>query len=261
MTDAHARESGDGVREDASSRTPSPLSHTSTTENSLAESADEANAHDRALAAWEIASVTLSVLIAEWVVLALADDSGARLINTAVGLLAFAFMLLSKRARGETARDLGFRLDNFTRALRLLALPTLAMTALLLVAGALAGSINFSRWRGGWAFVGVPTFGLAWGLVQQYALQAFLNRRAQIVWGKGARSVLLVSAVFALAHLPNPALTAVTFAGGLVWSAVYQRAPNLPALAVSHALMTWVLVSTLPPHLLGGLRVGYKYFV
>ena len=260
MTGAHAREDGGGREADSSSRPPPSLSPAPTPVNRPTESAGGANVNDRALAAWEIASVTLSALIAEWVVLALAD-SGARLINTAVGLLAFAFMLLSKGVRGETARDLGFRLDNFPRALRLLALPTLAMTALLLLAGALAGSINFSRWRGGWAFVGVPAFGLAWGLVQQYALQAFINRRAQIVCGRGARSVLLVSAVFALAHFPNPALTAFTFAGGLVWAAVYQRAPNLLALAVSHALMTWVLVSTLPPHLLGGLRVGYKYFV
>lgn len=259
MNSAHARENDGGGREVASSSRP-PLSRESASETYATESAGEADANDRALAAWEIASVTLSILIAEWVVLALAD-SGARLVNAAVGLLAFAFMLLSKSLRGETARDLGFRLDNFPRALGLLALPTLSMTALLLLAGALAGSINFSRWRGGWAFVGVPTLGLAWGLIQQYALQAFINRRAQIVCGRGARSVLLVSAVFALAHLPNPALTAVTFAGGIVWAAVYQRAPNLPALAVSHALMTWVLVSTLPPHLLGGLRVGYKYFV
>ncbi|HEX7175434.1 MAG TPA: CPBP family intramembrane glutamic endopeptidase [Pyrinomonadaceae bacterium] len=258
MTDDHARESGGGL-EDKSTFSPPPLSRPAVRKTHLSESADKAAANDRALAAWEIVSVTLSVLIAEWVVLALAD-SGSSLVNFAVGLFAFTFMLLSKSVRKETARDLGWRFDNFPRAMRLLALPTLAMTTFLLLAGALAGSIDFSRWRGGWAFVGVPTFVLAWALVQQYALQAFINRRAQIICGRGPRSVVLVSAVFALAHFPNPALTAVTFAGGLVWAAVYQRAPNLPALAVSHALMTWVLVSTLPPQLLGGLRVGYKYF-
>ena len=258
MTGAHPRESG-GVRSGESTSGTPPLSRVPANETCLSESADVTTANDRALAAWEIASVTLSVLIAEWAVLALAD-SGAGRINLLVGLLAFAFMLLSKSARGETARDVGLRLDNFPRALRLLAPPTAALTALLLLAGVLAGSINFSRWRGGWSPLGVPTFGLAWAFAQQYALQAFINRRAQIVCGRGPRSVLLVSAVFALAHLPNPALTAVTFAGGLVWAAVYQRAPNLPALAVSHALMTWVLVSTLPPQILGGLRVGYKFF-
>jgi len=61
-------------------------------------------------------------------------------------------------------------------------------------------------------------------------------------------------------HLPNPWLMAATFLGGLIWAAVYQRAPNLWALALSHALMTWVLISTLPAAALGGLRVGYKFF-
>jgi membrane protease YdiL (CAAX protease family) len=45
-----------------------------------------------------------------------------------------------------------------------------------------------------------------------------------------------------------------------MWAWVYQRAPNLWALALSHALMTWVLISTLPADALEGLRVGYKYF-
>lgn len=248
MTDAHARTDGGGP---ASGDTPGPLAVGASVVG------DEEARADRAVAGWEIASVTVSVLVGEWVVLALVgDDSPLMLVP--VGL-AFALMLLSHRARGETARTLGFRLDNFARAARLLAPPTAAAVALLLVAGWLAGSINFRRWRGGWSLVGLPTFGIAWGLVQQYALQAFINRRAQILLGPGARSVLLTAAVFALLHLPNPGLAAATFAGGLLWAAVYQRAPSLPALALSHGLMTWVLISTLPPDLLGGLRVGFKY--
>jgi membrane protease YdiL (CAAX protease family) len=52
----------------------------------------------------------------------------------------------------------------------------------------------------------------------------------------------------------------VTFVGGVVWAFVYQRAPNLFALAVSHSVMTWVLVSTLPMQALNHLRIGFKYF-
>jgi hypothetical protein len=136
----------------------------------------------------------------------------------------------------------------------------LLVTVGLLVVGWLYGSLNFLRWRGGLQLGGLPTLGVVWGLVQQFALQSFINRRAQILWGRGARSVLLVATLFALLHFPNPALTVATFAGGLVSAAVYQRAPNLYALALSHGLMTWVLVSTLPPSLLKGLRVGYKFF-
>jgi membrane protease YdiL (CAAX protease family) len=55
-------------------------------------------------------------------------------------------------------------------------------------------------------------------------------------------------------------LTFATFTGGLLWAYVYQRAPNLFAIGISHALMTWVLVSSVPPSALHNLRVGFKYF-
>ena len=213
---------------------------------------------DRVLAAWEIASVVTSTLIAEWVVLALVGDNSPLILIPVA--FAFAFILFSQLTRGETARTLGFRLDNFWRASKLLCMPLLLATLALLIAGWLVGTINFLRWRGGQTILGIPALGFAWGLLQQYALQSFFNRRAQLLWGKGAPSVLLTAAIFALLHFPNPGLTLATFAGGLIWAAVYQREPNLWALAVSHSLMTWVLVSTIPPHLLGGLRVGYKYF-
>ena len=97
-------------------------------------------------------------------------------------------------------------------------------------------------------------------MLQQYVLQSFINRRAQVIWGPGPISVLLTAAIFAGLHFPNPSLMVVTFIGGLVWAFVYQRVPNLFALAVSHSAMTWLLVSTLPPSALNHLRIGLKYF-
>lgn len=213
---------------------------------------------DRALALWEIVSVVVSVLVAEWVVFALAGDSAWALLVPVVTVV--AFMLLSHRARGETAREVGWRLDNFGRAARLLAVPMLACGALLIVVGLYTSNLDFVRWEGGQSLFGVPALSLLWGPLQQYALQGFINRRAQVVWGRGWRSVLVVAAVFALLHLPNPWLTFATFAGGLLWAYVYQRVPNLLALGLSHALMTWVLISSVPPAALHNLRVGFKYF-
>jgi membrane protease YdiL (CAAX protease family) len=119
---------------------------------------------------------------------------------------------------------------------------------------------NLLARTGGRSLMWLPLWGFLWGLLQQYVLQAFVNRRSQIALGQGWRSILLVAAVFALLHFPNPWLSLITFAGGLVWAWVYQRAPNLPALALSHSLMTLVLIWTLPPALLNGLRVGFNYF-
>lgn len=214
---------------------------------------------DRALAAWEIASVASSVLIAEWI---LSAAMGRSKVVVAIPIaLAFLLMISSHQLRGESLRDLGFRFDTFWRAGRLLLLPMLLIGILCLLAGWwFRGEMNFLRWHSGRPIAGQLVLGFGWGLVQQYVLQGFINRRAQIIWGQGWLSVLLVAIVFGGLHLPNPWLTLVTFAGGAIWATVYQRAPNLFALAISHSLMTWVLVSTLPPSALNHLRIGFKYF-
>lgn len=213
---------------------------------------------DRSLAFLEIVSVMTSCLIAEWVVFSIGRGSAWALVVPVA--FAFVFMFASHRLRGESFRDIGLRFDNFMAAVRILALPMLAATVLLGIIGLIAGSLNFRRWSGGQSIFGLPALGILWGLMQQYALQGFINRRAQIVWGRGLWSVLFVAAMFAVLHFPNPLLTIITFAGGVLWAAVYQRVPNIFALALSHSLMTWVLICTAPEASLSNLRVGFKYF-
>jgi membrane protease YdiL (CAAX protease family) len=207
----------------------------------------------------EISLVVLCVLVAEWAVLPLFGR------NYLVGLIpvgaAFALMLLSHRARRESAREVGWRVDNIGRALTLLLPPMLAAALFLVLVGWLRGSLRLGGVRAGWATTATYFWLFVWGLTQQYPLQGFINRRAQMLWGCGARSTVFVASVFALLHLPNPWLTLATFCGGLLWAWVYQRAPNLIALALSHSLMTVVLVTTVPYSALGGMRVGYGYFL
>jgi hypothetical protein len=211
----------------------------------------------RWLAFWEIVSLASTALIAVWAVLALATSRWMLVVPVA---LAFAFIILSHSIHGETARELGWRTDNFLKALRLLAVPMLAAAILMAVVGWFMGSLRFAMPEKRSALLWLPFAGMAWGLTQQYVLQAFFNRRAQLVWGRGPISVLVVAFIFALIHLPNLWLAVATFAGGCVWAAVYQRAPNLLALGLSHGVMTWVLISTVPQSALQSLRVGFKYF-
>jgi membrane protease YdiL (CAAX protease family) len=214
---------------------------------------------DRVLAAWEIVSVCSSIVIAEWM---LASAVGFSKALTAVPVaLALFLMYVSHRMRNESLRDLGLRFDNFFRALYLLAVPVAAFALLCLIVGwRMGGALNFFRWHPGRYLVLQLIVGFLWGVLQQYALQSFINRRAMICVGRGVPSILIVAVIFGLLHLPNVWVAGLTLIGGVVWAAVYQRVPNIFALALSHAVMTWFVVSTLPPSVLRHLRVGIGYF-
>lgn len=210
------------------------------------------------MAAWEIASIVVTTLIGEWVIFSIGGES--KILIAFPVICAFAYLFFSHRAWGEGRRELGWRWDNFGQALKLLLGPMCLLSVLLIAIGLRQESLDFGKWRGGQSVLGVPALGVLWGLMQQYVLQSFINRRAQVIWGAGGRSIVLVGLLFGALHLPNPALTIITLVGGIIWAWVYQRAPNLFALALSHSVMTWVVVSTVPSAWLHGLRVGYKYF-
>ena len=207
----------------------------------------------RDFAIWEIISVVSSGLLMEWVVLSFAGRS--KLVGGVPVVLALGFMLYSHYDRGESLREIGFRTDNFLAACRLLLLPTALVVLLVItVAWLTSHSILVAPWRD--RFMLLPL----WALFQQYVLNGFINRRAQLAFGKGPKSVVLVAIVFSLFHFPNPLLAIMTFVGGLIWAAVYQRQPNLFALALSHALSSLTLALAISPKLLESLRVGFKYF-
>lgn len=212
-----------------------------------------ANKGDRLVALWEVVSVTVSALLVGWAVSAFADSS--RLIAAVPIALALGLMLFSHRQRGESPGSLGFRLDNFISCLRLLILPTLAAIALIVIASWLAGNgLSFRPIRT--RLFLVP----AWALFQQYALQAYINRRAQLALGPGVWAAGIVAVVFGILHLPSPLLCPLALIGGFVWARVYQEYPNLLALAVSHTLVSWTLSLTIPKDLSHYLRIGFKFF-
>ncbi|MBD0327693.1 MAG: CPBP family intramembrane metalloprotease [Pyrinomonadaceae bacterium] len=212
----------------------------------------------RQTAPWEIASVVSSFLIIEWVVQSLADD------YQLIGLIPLAFtsllIFVSQRAHHESAASLGWRTDNFMKAARLLFWPMLAATVFLLLVGWAEKSVGLGALRAKNYSSGMPfpLWLLIWGLMQQFVLQGFVNRRAQLIFGPGWPSVMLVALIFALLHAPNAWLMLATFIGGFVWALVYQRAPNLFALALSHAVMSSVMIATLPAPLVRGMQVGFK---
>jgi membrane protease YdiL (CAAX protease family) len=162
---------------------------------------------------------------------------------------------------GETARDLGFRMDNFIPAMRILVIPMLSVFLLAIAIGGLAGTMMLQPNRLFTRLLRLSVWLPVWAFLQQYALQAIINRRAQVLWGRGTCSVLMVAVFFSVLHLPNPWLTLATFAGGVVWAYTYQRTPNLYALALSHWLMTLVIMFTLLGSAARGMKVGAGFLL
>lgn len=201
----------------------------------------------------EIASVVISVMIALWVVIPLAP--GNRLLLSVPSLLALALVLTSQYLRGEGFAELGLGTSNLGRAFRLIAGPTVFALLVLTLIGRHYDSIRFDE-NTPLKLVGLPI----WALLQQFILQGFIYRRVRSIASSTTGAVIITSLIFGLVHLPNPTLSILTMTGAAVWSWVYERAPNLYPLALSHGLTSLFVMSTLPGWLLRSLSVGYKYF-
>lgn len=203
----------------------------------------------------EIGSVVLTAVLIEWV---LAGVSVAA--SLAIAALCLVFMVADHRLHGESLRDLGFRSDNFVAALKLVAMVALPSITILLLGGWYLGTLHSPLPQRGSIILWLAPLGIAWGVLQQYWIQSFINTRAMQAFGHGSVSIIVVAATFGLLHMPNPVLAIVTFLMGLAFGWIYQRKPNVYALGLAHSFLTLVFVSSLPDRVLGGLRVGLHYF-
>lgn len=156
---------------------------------------------------------------------------------------------------GEGSREIGFRWDTFGATSRLL-LPVVLVGSVLILGTALAlGETPIPSlatvMRRTAQFVG-------FGVAQEYIMLGFIFRRVQRVAGAGFAPAL-TALLFALLHLPNGFLTAVTFLWGMVACLVYRRSPNVWANGVAHGLLSTLLFLALPYAVTGGLYVGMEY--
>jgi membrane protease YdiL (CAAX protease family) len=171
-------------------------------------------------------------------------------------LFAVTGLLLSltgHRRRGETARDLGFRLDNLGSSARVVfscVLPLLAVMVGLGLALNLHRELPIERL---WARVALmPLFGIA----QQYGLVGFYYRRFQEVLSGVWIPILASTLVFASLHAPNVPVMVMTFALGIGACWLYRRAPNLWVLGLAHGLLSLTVAMLLAKLLVSGLKVG-----
>jgi membrane protease YdiL (CAAX protease family) len=210
------------------------------------------SARGRFVAALEVALFGSSILTFIWWIQPL--DRPVLDIRFYVCILAFAFG--SSLAHGDSRARLGIRLDTTGACARRVVVPTIVAILVFVVIGRLMGHRTSPDWPR--APAGILRY-TGWALLQQYALQDVVLLRLKDA-GMRRRAPLVAAILFALMHLPNPALMLLTFAGGWVWCRAFDRAPNLLVIAVSHALAALAADQWLPDTFIRGLRVGPGYF-
>jgi membrane protease YdiL (CAAX protease family) len=158
--------------------------------------------------------------------------------------------------RGESVRDIGVRLDNFPRAMRNVALAITPAVALTLAIGYAMGSWHF---RGLAHPILEVLWMLGWATAQQYGLLCMFYRRLLEIADGPWSAALAAAAIFATMHAPNAFLMSVTVVAGIVACAIYRRTPNLLAIGIGHAAISYALLCALPLSVTHGLRVGPGY--
>ena len=172
-------------------------------------------------------------------------------------LLYFGLAVASQFRRGETPMQLGFRVDNVIVALRNTAAVVVPAALAVVAAGALLRSWHFPSWQH--SLIGLPWLVL-WAVAQQYGLLCFFYRRFLEILERPQAATAAASVTFAVFHVPNGFLIAVTLCAGAVACMLYRRSPNIFVLGLAHATLSFVLYSALPLTLTHGLRVGPGYY-
>ena len=153
-------------------------------------------------------------------------------------------------------KAMGLRTARFFRSFWLVGAAVIAAT----VAAIVASRMHTLHTPGGpkmylHRFAGYIIF----ACVQQFLLQDFFLLRLLRIMRRPSSAVFAAAAIFSLAHLPNPILTAVTFVWGVAACFFFLRYRNLYALAIAHAILGVTLAISVPGPVIRNMRVGLGY--
>jgi len=98
-----------------------------------------------------------------------------------------------------------------------------------------------------------------WTIYQQFLLQDYFMDRLLRVVSNESTAVTLAGALFAVAHLPNLALTVATLVWGVVSCVLFRRYRNLWALGLAQGVLGLCFAVCIPDALHHHLRVGLGY--
>lgn len=172
-------------------------------------------------------------------------------ILTAISIVATSWR------RFRSWRELGLSGRNLLRSLWIVAAALISAAIILAVASKLdtlhAPHSLAAFVRRYWGYA-------VFAFVQQFLLQSFfLVRFLNLLRGRQAAAVLWTAGIFALAHVPNPILTPLTFAWGLVACLLFLRYRNLLPLWIAHAILGVTVAVAIPGPVIHNMRVGLGY--
>ena len=94
--------------------------------------------------------------------------------------------------------------------------------------------------------------------LQEFILQSFMFVRLETFLGS-RRALLYSSCLFAVAHIPSPALTFLSFLGALFFCEMFRRFRNIYPLGLVHAALGLTIAASLPDSLMHHMRVGLGF--
>ncbi len=101
----------------------------------------------------------------------------------------------------------------------------------------------------------------AFCVLQQVALNSFLNNRLMALIPHRWLTSVLAGAIFSALHWPNPVLVPLTFIGGTAMAWLFARERNIIPLAVGQALLGTLVAWAFPVAWHHALRVGPGYYL
>lgn len=174
-----------------------------------------------------------------------------------IGILTF-FVVVALTLRSQaTAASLGLRLAGIRRSLWIICAALLS-AALVIWSASRMHTLHTVSFHG----LAVETSVLAyvlWAIVQQFILQDFFLVRLLRLLPTRTAAIVAAAALFAVAHLPNPFLTAATLLWGLIACALFLRYRNLYSLGVAHGILGLCLAIAIPNAVHHQMRVGLGY--
>jgi len=168
------------------------------------------------------------------------------------------WLIVSFALNKDTPQSLGWRADNFWSATKRASAVFLPCALAIAITGRFIGGAHhtFSHVLLPKRFFGYMTF----CLLQQVGLNSLVTNRLLAALRNPLRVSLLVGALFALLHWPNPVLVPLTGVGGALMAWLFTKERNILPLTVWQTILGTLIWWAFPIAWHHSMRVGPGFY-